>query len=403
MTMIRASALLLPLLLTIEAASWGQEPTRPAGEPDPPEVRISPALYFREITLDLADGTRLRGRLVGAGPEIVRFRTDAGDRDVPLRDVRRAVVRTEKGPLASKGAVPGAIFGLYIGNGLISDVFRTPGFYFESGAFHHNVFGFWGILLEGFYAGVGGALGWLAFSGSSARTFVLSWDGGSDGAAREEFLRFVTAGRVEPRFHVLVLGGQVLWRTTPRLEEGLAGSGLSPSPYQDSSMFSYLRAVQVTRSVGSRFHAGLRASFPSEPMALAFADGMFIRQEFRATAYHGVFSVSPLPTKSGGLVSWNAGLGAGVAWVRLERTLDDYDGVEPPDGTVRVETSGLRPSAVAFTTLEFRVNQMFSLGVAADYTFLGSAEAPGLADYGIAARKVGLGNGSIGFVLGFNF
>jgi hypothetical protein len=402
MTMIRGASLFLSLLLAA-AAAWGQDPTRPAGEPVRPEVRISPALYFREITIDLADGTRVRGRLLAVNPEIVRFRTDAGDRDVPLRDVRRAVVRTEKGPLAAKGAVPGAIIGLYIGNGLSSEVFRTPGFYLESGALHHNVFGFWGILLEGFYAGVGGALGWLAFSGSSARTFVLSWDGGSDGAAREEFLRLVTAGRVEPRFHVLVLGGQVLWRTTPRLEEGLAGSGLSPSPFQDSSMFSYLRAVQVTRSIGSRFEAGLRASFPSEPMALAFADGMFMRQEFRATALHGVLSVSPLPTKSGGLVSWNAGLGAGVAWVRLKRTLEDYDGVEPPDATVPAETSGLRPSAVAFTALELRVNQMFSLGVAADYTFLGSAEAPGLADYGIAAQKVGLGNGSIGFMLGFHF
>lgn len=399
MTMVRIATPLLSLLLTTAAAAWGQEPTRPAGGPVRPEVRISPALYFREITLDLADGTRVRGRLLGAGPEIVRFRTDAGDRDVPLRDVRRAVVRTEKGPLASKGAIPGAIFGLYIGNGLASEAFRTPGFYLESGGLYYHTLGLWGFLAQVFYAGAGGTLGRLAFSGSSARTFVLSWDGGSDGAAREEFLTFVTAGRVEPRFHVLIQAGRVLWRTTPRLEAGLAGSGLSPSPYQDSSMFSYLRAVQVTRSVGSRFHAGLRASFPSEPMAFALANGMRLRQEFRATAFHGVFSALPFPTRSGDLVSWNAGLGAGVAWVRLERTLDDYD----TDGTVSAETSGLRLSAVAFTALEIRVNQMFSLGVSADYTFLGSAEAPGLADYGISARKVSLGNGSIGFVLGLHF
>jgi hypothetical protein len=402
MTMIRASALLLPLLLTIEAASWGQEPTRPARAPDPPEVRISPALYFREITLDLVDGTRLRGRLLGVSPDIVRFRTDGGDRDVPLRDVRRAVVRTEKGPLASKGAVPGAIIGLYIGNGLSTKVYETPGFYLDSGGDYHHTFGLWNFLAQVFYAGAGGALGWLAFSGSSARTFVLSWDGGSDGVAREEFVKFVTAGRVEPRFHVLVLGGQVLWRTTPRLEDGLAGSGLTPSPYQYSSMFSYLRAVQVTRTFRSRFHAGLRVSFPGEPMTWAHGEGISLREEFQATAGHAVVSISPLSMKPGRPFSWTAGLGAGVAWVRLKRTL--YDDSGPMQGDdITVETSGPRPSAVAFTTLELRVSQMFSLGVAADYTFLGSAEAPGLADYGIATQKVGLGNGSVGFVLGFHF
>lgn len=402
MTRMRASALLLPLLLTIEAASWGQEPTRPAGEPVRPDVRISPALYLREITLDLADGTKVRGRLLGAGPEIVRFRTDAGDRDVPLKDVRRAVVRTERGPLASKGVVPGAIIGLYIGNGLSTRVYESPGFYLDSGGDYHHAFGLWNFLAQAFYAGAGGALGWLAFSGSSARTFVLSGVGGADGAAREEFLRFVTAGRAEPRFRVLVLGGQVLWRTTPRLEEGLAASGLIPSPYQYSSMFSYLRAVQVTRTFRSRFHAGLRVSFPGEPMTWAHGEGISLREEFQATAGHAVVSISPLSAKPGRPFSWTAGLGAGVAWVRLKRTL--YDNRGPMQGgAITVETSGPRPSAVAFTTLEVRIDQMLSLGAAADYTFLGSAEAPGLADYGIAAQKVGLGNGSAGFVLGFHF
>ena len=396
MAMIRGASLFLSLLLAA-AAAWGQEPTRPAGEPVRPEVRISPALYFRMITLDLTDGTRVRGRLLGAGPEVVRFRTDAGDRDVPLKDVRRAVIKTENGPLAAKGAIPGAAFGLYVGNGLSSGVFETPGFYLDSGGSFHHSYGLWSFLEQIFYAGLGGSLGWLAFSGSSTRTFVLAWDGGSDDAAREGFLRFVTAGRVEPRFHVLVQAGRVLWRTTPRLEEALVASGLTPSPYQYSSMFSYLRAVLVTRTFGSRVHAGLRVSFPGEPMTWANGEGISLREEFQATAGHAVVSISPLSAKPGRPFSWTTGLGAGAAWVRLKRTLYGYS------DDITVETSGLRPSAVAYTTLELRINQMFSLGAAADYTFFGSAEAPGLADYGIAAQKVRLGNGSIGFVVGFHF
>ena len=398
------AALLLPLLLATASIAAGQEETRPSAEPARPEVRVAPTLYFREITLDLVDGTRVGGRLIGANLDLVRFRTAAGDRDVPLRDIRRAVVRTEKGLFAPSGVLPGAALGLYVGNGLSWEAFRVPGFYLESyRPYDPGGTNFWIILLEGFYAAAGGSLGWLASSGARVGTFALAADGEAGGAARTEFVRFITEGLGEPRFHILVQGGQLVAAVTPKLDEGLAGAGLTLLPYHDLSTFSYLRAVQVVRSAGPRSRAGLRVSFPSEPMALwTSTGGIGLRQGFRATALHVVFSASPVPAKPGSRISWNAGLGAGVAWVRLDRTLFDYDGSEPPDGTFALETSGLRPSAVAFTTLELRMTRAFSAGVAADYTFLGSAEAPGLPDYGIAAQKLGLGNGSIGFVLGFH-
>jgi hypothetical protein len=46
---------------------------------------------------------------------------------------------------------------------------------------------------------------------------------------------------------------------------------------------------------------------------------------------------------------------------------------------------------------------VLSIGLAADYTLIPAVDVPDLPDNGLAGQKVGLSNGSVGFVLGYHF
>ena len=407
----RIAVLGLSALLAAAGLSSGQERSASGQVAVEQTLRISRGLAFREITLYLRDGAAVWGRLVGAGIEAVRIRQAGKDLDVPFRDIRRAVVKRENNALASKGVVPGMALGLYIGNGLLSGAFSRPGFYLERGGVESS--GGAGVLvvlavIESLFAAAGGALGWLAGSGARQRSFEFPGDPEAGLASWEEFVRYVGGEPAPPRVHLLIQGGPVDTRVSQGLEEGLAGTGLSPSMYPGYvSNFSYLRAFHLTYSVKPRLQAGLRISFPSEPGRGAHSEydpnyyftGLW--QEYRATAFHAVVSIEPVPRKAAGPLSWNVGLGVGLAVIQLRRRATYY-GSEGPVESV-AEVAKTLPSGVVFSTLEFRLTQVFHIGIAADYTFIPAAEAPAMADFGIPGLKVGLGNASAGFVLGFHF
>jgi hypothetical protein len=406
----RIAVLGLSALLAAAGLSSGQERSASGQVAVEQTLQISRGLAFREITLYLRDGAAVWGRLVGAGIEAVRIRQAGKDLDVPFRDIRRAVVKRENNALASKGLVPGMALGLYIGNGLLSGAFSRPGFYLERGGVESS--GGAGVLvalavIESFFAAAGGALGWLAGSGARQKSFEFPGDPEAGLASWEEFVRYVGGEPAPPRVHLLIQGGPVDTRVSQGLEEGLAGTGLSPSMYPGYvSNFSYLRAFHLTYSVKPRLQAGLRISFPSEPGRRADSEYdpnyySSLWQEYLATAFHAVVSIEPVPRKAAAPLSWNVGLGVGLVAIRLLRRTTYYG----PEGWVEsvAEVAETLPSGVVFSTLEFRLTQVFHIGIAADYTLIPAAEAPAMADFGIPSLKVSLCNASAGFVLGFHF
>lgn len=405
----RITVLVLSALLAAAGLSSGQERSASGQVVVGQTLRISRGLAFREITLYLRDGATVWGRLVGAVSEAVRIRQAGKDLDVPFRDIRRAVIKREKNAFASKGVLPGIALGLYIGNGLLSEAFMKPGFYLERGGGNIGLgYGFLLIIFEPLFAAAGGALGWLAGSGARQKSFEFPGDPEAGLASWEEFVRFVGGEPAPPRVHLLIQGGPVDARVSQGLEEGLAGTGFSPNMYPGYvSNFSYLRAFHLTYSVKPRLQAGLRISFPSEPGRGAHSESVpnyyftGLWQEYRATAFHAVVSIEPVPRKAAGPLSWNVGLGVGLAAIQLRRRATYY-GSEGPVESV-AEVAKTLPSGVVFSTLEFRLTQVFHIGIAADYTFIPAAEAPAMADFGIPGLKVGLGNASAGFVLGFHF
>jgi hypothetical protein len=403
----KVMALVISVLLIAPAVLWGQEGTPPRQAAITQEQRVSKAFVFREITLHLRDGATVGGRLMGVGPEAVRVRQGGVDLDVPFRNVGKAVLTIENNGLASKGVAPGIALGLYIGNGLLSQAFKRPGFYLKgdvAGDLFDGGSLIAGGLAEVLFAATGGALGWLAGSGGLRKPFEFPEDAEAGRASWEEFVRYLSGEPAPSRVHLMVQAGWLLTSVSQRLEDGLAGTGFAPPTYNDPylSNFSYLRGLQLTYSFRPRFQAGLRLSFPSEPGRWTYGLEYYgLYQEFRATALHGVLSVEPLQRKLPRRLSWSVGLGVGAARIRVRRDLYDSSGWEPAD--VNLATDKTLPSGVVFTMLEYRLAAMLFVGLAADWTLIPAAEAPSLADYGIPGLKVGLSSASAGLVLGFHF
>ena len=114
-------------------------------------------------------------------------------------------------------------------------------------------------------------------------------------------------------------------------------SGYTESTWQYLSTFSAMRGLELSVSVKPRLRAGLRLSFPSEPAFdyyyrsdpdTGFWTGA-AQQEVRATAVHGIGALELAGGGRAGRISLSAGLGAGIAAVRLLR--EAWTTV--PDGT----------------------------------------------------------------------
>jgi len=175
-----------------------------------------------------------------------------------------------------------------------------------------------------------------------------------------------------------------------------------------------MRGLELSLSVKPRLRAGLRLSFPSEPAFDYYYrsdpdTGFWIgaaQQEVRATAVHGVGAYEFAGGGRAGRISLSAGLGAGIAAVRLLRVAwttipDGYGGDSTLYGTAEVRKTLL--SGVVFGALQVPLTRVLSIGLAADYTLIPAVDIPPLPDNGLAGQTMGLSNGSVGFVLGYHF
>ena len=370
--------------------------------------RASARLAYREITLYLRDGTVVVGRLLGADTESVRVLRDGPDLDVPFRDIKKAVMSVEG--KHSRGLLPGVVMGLFLGNGLFTGAFSRPGNYlqrFSIDSEYAAIAILYLGLIESAFVAAGGAMGSIIASGTRHRAFEFPGDPEGSRESRDKFLRFID-GEPEPaRFHLLIQGGHVYPRVSRTFDAALEEAGLtSLYDWSDLSQFSLLRAFELSYSLKPWLRTGIRMSFPGEPVGETYIENEIgyytsLSQEFKATAYHAVCSVEPLRRKPSDALSWSVGLGVGAAAVRLRREMSAYR--DNDYVTSQAETKKTLPSAVAFTALQFRLNEVFSAGIAADFTFMPAATVPALPDLGLPARKVGLSNASVGFVLGYHF
>jgi len=401
--------LALAAFLAASGPAWagGQAPAvKPPGQ----NVVIGARAFlaYREITLHLRDGSVVFGRLLGADAGSVRVLRDGPDLDVPFRDIKKAVIKREGRP--SAGFLPGLTAGLYLGFGLLAGAFKNPGNYMPDHDFDHGcataAYLYYGFIGAAFGA-AGGGLGSLLAAGERQQAFEFPDAPEGLGAARESFLRYLSGERPPARVHLLVQGGSV----DPRVGRALEGSFDIPGAsyrysYRDASRFSLLRSIELSYSLKTRLRPGLRLSFTGEPAStVSFGDDVYnwtsVAQDFRATCVHAVCSYELLRPASARGAKWSVGLGAGAASVRLSRASSVWIGAEYLED--RVDVKKTLASAVAFTALRFRLNDVLSAGLAADYTYIPGVDVPALPGAGLPVLKTGLGNLSVGFVIGYHF
>jgi len=401
--------LALAALLAASGPAWG------GGQAAPVKSQAIEAglgarafLAYREITLYLRDGSVVFGRLLGADSGSVRLLRDGPDLDVPFRDIRKAVIKREGKP--SSGFLPGMVAGLHLGTGLLSGAFGNSGNYMPDLELDDGYLGIAIIyfgLIEAAFGAAGGGLGWLATSGDRQRAFEFPGGPEDLGAARESFLRYLSGETPPARVHLLVQGGSVDPRVSRSLEESLDVPGaVSRYSYRDDSRFSLLRSLELSYSLKPRLRPGLRLSFTGEPGSYAsFSDEAYtytsVAQDYRATCLHAVCSYELLRAKRANGTSWSVGLGLGAASVRLSRTSTHWNGTDYAEDRAEVEKTLV--SAVAFTALQFRVTDVLTAGLAADYAYIQAVDLPALTNVGQPAMKIGLGNASLGFVIGYHF
>ncbi len=330
-------------------------------------------------------------------------------RSLPSRTCARSFIKTEA--RSSEGVVPGLALGLYIGNGLLVWAPGEPGFYLQHIDSRELASG-WLLIGEAFFAAVGAGAGWLAASGGGRHAFEFPAEAGPALEARERFLRFLAGEPPPARVHFLIQSGFLVPGSSAQFKDLMAGAGYTESPWKYLSTFSAMRGLELSVSVKPRLRAGLRLSFPSEPAFDYYHQSdpeagfwSSATQEVRATVVHGVAAFDLAGGGRPGKISLSAGLGAGIAGVRLLRQAwthvsDDYGGSEVY-GTAEVRKTLL--SGVVFGALQFPLTRVLSIGLAADYTLIPAVDVPALPDNGLAGQKVGLSNGSVGFVLGYHF
>jgi len=392
----RASVALLAVLLTAAADAPAQD------------IPLSSRLSYRDITISLRDGTVARGRLIAATTDSIVVRQSGHNKVFALPDLRKVLIKTEAQP--SEGVAPGIALGLYIGNGLLTWAPGEPGFYLRHIDSSDLASG-WLLVGEAFFAAVGAGAGWIAASGGGRYSFEFPVEPGPALEARESFIRFLAGEPPPARVHFLIQSGFLVPGSSAHFKDLMAASGYTEDPWPYPTTFSGMRALELGVSVKPRLRAGLRLSFPSEPAFVSFyqsdpSTGFWTgsaRQEVRATAVHGVGAFELAGGGRAGRISLSAGLGAGIAAVRLYREAwtsvpGGYDSVY---GTAEVRKTLL--SGVVFGALQFPLTRVLSIGLAADYTFIPAVDIPALPDNGLAGQTMGLSNGSVGFVLGYHF
>ena len=304
--------------------------------------------------------------------------------------------------------------GLYLGNGLLVWAPGEPGFYLQHIDSSDLASG-WLLVGEAFFAAVGAGAGWIAASGGGRYSFEFPAEAGPALEARERFIRFLAGEPPPARVHFLIQSGFLVPGSSAHFKDLMAGSGYTESPYQYLTHIQRHAGLELERlsqtPASGRietvlpFRAGLRLLLPVRSGRTGFWSSA-ARQEVRATAVHGIGAFELVRGRRAGGISLSAGLGAGIAAVRLLRTAwttvpDGSGGGSTFYGTAEVRKTLL--SGVVFGALQFPLTRVLSIGLAADYTFIPAVDVPALPDNGLAGQKVGLSNGSVGFVLGYHF
>jgi hypothetical protein len=165
------------------------------------------------------------------------------------------------------------------------------------------------------------------------------------------------------------------------------------SPYQSTS-FTILRSVRMSYEIAESFEAGAAIVFFGEPV---ISSEPYVYERFAATGYFLEGTFRPFPESLPEWLYWKIALGAGIASIEYSASSGDSSGQPIEESAFDGSTFGLGIS----TALDFSLTPLLSIGLVGDYVV-----APGKKMIAIPQcdlRERTMGNGSIGFSLGYHF
>jgi len=364
----------------------------------------------------LQDGSSFSGFLAAVEPDVLIVRKDGQDIKVPRQTLRSIILKTDTN--LNRNMVYGMAAGLYIGNILLLHDSYDP-FAFAKRLEGEDVWG--GLLFESIFAAGGIGLGYLAtLLETKEKTFDFGTSEQAQAATWDKF-RIYTAAVPQPaKIHFSIHEGSVFPEFSSSYDDFIGQAGYQS--YTSASRFNLLRRVQITCSLIPALEFGLAYLCASEPGSDYYFysdDGVTsINSSFWPNySQAGLYLVGAFRPVKGPRAIGNIGLAVGAARATIEMlgylTISEYmlDPVTQAFWTyITIKEAKLSYkdtntffSGFAFAEMSLRLYHNLYLGISADYMLKHIEKIPAFEDFGIPARKVRLGNASIGFTMGWHF
>lgn len=382
------------------------------------EIPTSPNLLFSRVLVYPREGQVISGLLVGIDNGKFIVRVGAINEKIPYHNLAKVIIETKK--KIGRDAIYGLILGTYLGNLIFTRATNQSTAYLEDikepGRLEMSGF----FALNGVFAAGGGLLGslagWLFEKGE--KNFYFTGKEQKRQAEWERLKRFVIGYSSPKKVHISIQGGHVFAQISPRYLDLLENAGFVISRYhwyengyrEKASDFNLLRKFQFTISLRKNLETGFSLYWLGEPFIYAHPEDWWIYDDYvdqktNTKGYYAIGIYKPFLRKLPRHIDWNVGLGLGVAI--LDFTLESATTVFTDPGyersTIKHDITKTLLSGVVFTELNFYIQDNLSVGLAADYVFVPTEEAPEIPEANIPAQKLRFGTGSIGFTLGLHF
>jgi hypothetical protein len=404
------------LVFLILCPGRGQGAVQEAPVPDAAAARrpAAPEIRFTSVQAELKDGRRLVGTLVGWEGQSVVLRAGNKDIIVAAADLRRIEFARTRNSLTR--LIKAISLGLAIGH--LTKYAKGQPVLFEKDLH-------WSVLSAALsnigYAIVPGcAIYYLSglFEPTAIR-FEFEKPDGERSAERASLERFILQGppRSSGSWHIRIKASHIFPRVSERYESLMRDAGCdffySAAPWGEkfvdpATRFNLLRGVRLTRSLKSGLEVGVAAAFLGEPQrtgtGYSSTRDIDVTQRLSIAGLYAVAAIHPLAARLPSSLNWTLGAGLGWAWIDFGlKSIIQH--LSPDDYESKMDRSFSTSawSVLVFTGLEFRVSDDFSLCLEADYGYIPPRPIPELAEAGIPAQKLSLGNASIGVTLGWHF
>jgi len=375
------------------------------------ELPTALGLLFNRVSVYRKQGGAIFGLLVGVDSDSLIVRLGKNDEKVHYRNLAKVTIETEK--KTSRYVLYSMLVGTYLWNLIYFQAKNQPAAYIkksEGGAFLSNVM----------IAASNGGLGWLISSLFQKGEMVFDFTGSEEKqqAEWEKLRTFVIGAAPLRKMHLSIQAGHVFTQVSARYSNLLKSNGYNVPGYgyymyngylEPASNFNLLRKLQLTYSFKPHIEFGAALLWLGEPsiMGSRWQDNQSIEvtQETDIKGYYAIGIRRLFRKKLGKRINWNIGLGMGATKLNLNLKAVSYDYYVWPYTQITTEHKISKNlfSWMAFTELNFYLQDTLSFGLIADYAFLPSQHIPGIPDADIPAQNVRLSTGSIGFTLGLHF